>query len=114
MTSPKGSPPTLAQTLTGLIEREPAFLGVDEERVKRDAVDYYDNDMGRCGEFMVSRGTITREQLMLALAKQAEESGEHVTACRHLHKLRDELHSRAISLLGELGDIVGELAGRVS
>lgn len=106
--------PTLAETVALMTELDPAFRGVNVEAVRRDAADYYDNDLGRCGQFMVSRGTITADQLQLALARQAQIVGDDDRARSHLHKLRKDMHARAICLLSELGGIVATLAGRVS
>ena len=106
--------PTLAETLVKLTEEDEAFSGVDRDRVLRDAADYYDNDLGRCGQFMVSRGTLTPDQLQLALARQAQIAGDHKRVCSHLQKLTEDTYSRGLNLLGELSVVLRTLAGRVS
>jgi hypothetical protein len=105
---------TLADTIIRLAGEHPDFADVNCGAVRRDADDHYANDLGRCGELMISRGTITRDQLALALARQAQDSGDHKQACSHLDKLKQERHSRGLALLGELTSILGTLSGRAS
>jgi hypothetical protein len=82
--------PTLIETVLFLRSNEPAFSTIDESRLKQDGLDYYERELGLCGEFLVSRGTISREQLSLALAKQAELHGEYEKSILMLKKSHTE------------------------
>jgi hypothetical protein len=114
MTDQRGSP-TLVETILWLKEHEPsAFGGIDESAVRGAARDYYEGEVGRLGGLMVSRGTITKDQLGLALAKQAILHGRTTDAAEHLRRTISDARDRFVELATEVISLFDGLVKRSS
>lgn len=81
---------TLIETIVSLSDSEPSFSSVDGQKVRVAGDDFYETIQNMCGEFLVSRGTLTRGQLEIALGVQAREHGNHTSAIEHVKKAAEE------------------------
>lgn len=82
---------TLIETIVSLADSEPSFSSVDGSKVRVAGDEFYETIQNMCGEFLVSRGTLTRGQLEIALGVQAEEHGDHTSAIEHVKRAAEEI-----------------------
>lgn len=103
--------PTLVETLLLLSRDHQQFGALDEQALRSQAEEFYAQELGRLGEHLVARGTITRDQLALGLAKQAMLHGETAKAVEYLDRLTQEIHGRATAIAGQVSALFGRLQG---
>lgn len=104
MTIFKKKAPKVHRTRLGILLVK---FGADQNAIDAAMLDYYSR--GRCGEYCLSVGACTQEQLNKALAVQAAEREDYAEAIKFISSTIDVTHNKTMELLTKFRDQLDEM-----